>query len=126
MPFLDRRHLGEGLPPQLDLLLDSALEANNFHPLPPGTSFGLARNGAGLKVLDNQHQDVTEQFLHNRNGRIVARPDPHPRQVHHGCGGGSTGLPVLLDGPGARCRRPKLGYDAPVELGICKPTGEAP
>lgn len=63
---------GDALGQEPDMLLDSALEANNFRPLPPGASFGIARNGAGLKVLDNRHQDVTERFLRNHEGRIVA------------------------------------------------------
>ncbi len=71
-PQMAGHRFGGALGQEFDLLLNSALEANNFHPLPPGTNFGIARNGAGLKVLDNRHQDVTERFLHNREGRIVA------------------------------------------------------
>ena len=56
----------------LDLILDGTLQASNFRPLPAGTAFGTARNGACLRVLDNQRQDVTEQFLEIRDGRILA------------------------------------------------------
>ena len=56
----------------LDLILDGDLQASNFRPLPAGTAFGTARNGACLRVLDNQRQDVTEQFLEIRDGRMLA------------------------------------------------------
>ena len=55
-----------------DLLLDGGLQANNFRPVPPGTAFGLARNGAALQVLDNSHRDVTDRYLEVRDGRILA------------------------------------------------------
>lgn len=56
----------------LDLVLDGGLEASNFRPLPAGTSFGVARNGARLRVRDNNHRDVTDRFLEVRAGRILA------------------------------------------------------
>ena len=55
----------------LDLILDGDLQASNFHPLPAGTAFGLTRNGACLRVLDNKRQEVTEHFLEIRDGRIL-------------------------------------------------------
>ena len=61
--------LGEG---DLDLVLDAGMEASNFRALPAGTDFGVARNGFNLRVLDNQHQDVTDRFLTVRDGRILA------------------------------------------------------
>lgn len=56
----------------LDLVLDGGLEASNFRPLPAGTAFGVARNGARLRVRDNNSQDVTDRFLEVRAGRILA------------------------------------------------------
>lgn len=55
----------------LDLVLDGGLEASNFRPLPAGTPFGVARNGARLQVRDNNRQDVTDRFLEVRAGRIL-------------------------------------------------------
>ena len=48
------------------------MEASNFRALPTGAEFGVARNGFNLRVLDNQHQDVTARFLEVRDGRILA------------------------------------------------------
>ena len=56
----------------LDLVLDAGMEAGNFRALPTGAEFGVARNGFNLRVLDNQHQDVTARFLEVRDGRILA------------------------------------------------------
>ena len=56
----------------LDLVLDAGMEASNFRALPAGAEFGVARNGFNLRVLDNQHQDVTDRFLEVRDGRILA------------------------------------------------------
>ncbi len=61
--------IGDG---SLDLVLDASMEASNFHALPAGVEFGAARNGFNLRVLDNQHQDVTDRFLEVRDGRILA------------------------------------------------------
>ncbi len=55
----------------LDLVLHGDLQASNFQPLPAGTAFGVARNGACLRVLDNKRRDVTERFLEIRDGRIL-------------------------------------------------------
>lgn len=60
--------VGDG---DLDLILDAAIEASNFRALPMGAEFGVARNGFNLRVLDNEHQDVTDRFLEVRNGRIL-------------------------------------------------------
>lgn len=61
--------IGDG---SLDLVLDAGMEASNFRALPAGAEFGVARNGFNLRVLDNQHQDVTARFLEVRDGRILA------------------------------------------------------
>ncbi len=61
--------VGEG---DLDLVLDAGMEASNFRALPAGAEFGVARNGFSLRVLDNQHRDVTDRFLKVRDRRILA------------------------------------------------------
>lgn len=60
-----------------DLTLTGGMEAVNFHPLPAGTEFGVARRPLHevLTVVDPAHRDVTPQFLEIRDGHIsLKRP----------------------------------------------------
>lgn len=57
----------------LDVILDDTIEASNFARLPRGTAFGYASGTSGLRVLDNDHAEVTDRFFEVRDGRIVLK-----------------------------------------------------
>jgi len=57
------------------LVLTSGVEGVNFHALPTGTRFGRSSRPLAevLRVLDVQHQDVTDRYLVCRDGEIELR-----------------------------------------------------
>ncbi len=59
--------------PDLPLLLTGGVEAVNFHELPPGMVFGSTQLplSRALRVLDNRHRDVTEQYFAVRGSQLV-------------------------------------------------------
>ncbi len=62
---------------QDDLVLTAGMEAVNFHPVPAGTEFGFTRRPLKhtLRVLDPEHNDVTDQYLTEQHGDIsLLRP----------------------------------------------------
>ncbi|MFU8816640.1 MAG: succinylglutamate desuccinylase/aspartoacylase family protein [Pseudomonadales bacterium] len=64
---------GDGL--DTPLVLTSGVEGVNFHPLAAGTEFGAANSPVAqlLRVLDANHQDVTDSYFERRDGSIVLR-----------------------------------------------------
>ena len=58
-----------------DLLLTAGIEAINFHEIEAGFEIGFNRLPLhrSLQVLDTQHQDVTVQFLQQRDGIVTLR-----------------------------------------------------
>jgi hypothetical protein len=57
------------------LVLTGGVESVNFHELPAGTEFGAAAMPLHrlLRVLDVEHNDVTDRYFAVRDGRIVLR-----------------------------------------------------
>jgi hypothetical protein len=64
---------GDGL--DTALVLTSGVEGVNFHPLAAGTEFGTGEGPVAdlLRVQDDLHRDVTEQYFAVYNGRIVLK-----------------------------------------------------
>jgi succinylglutamate desuccinylase len=57
------------------LVLSDGMEAVNFKVLPPGTGFGSTEIplNSSIRVLGPTHQDVTDEFLQQDDGRIITR-----------------------------------------------------
>jgi succinylglutamate desuccinylase len=57
------------------LVLTGGVESVNFHLLPAGTEFGAATAPLPglLRVLDVEHNDVTERYFELRDGRILLK-----------------------------------------------------
>jgi len=62
------------------LILTGGMEAVNFHELPIGTEFGVARLqlNSVLRVLDVAHNDVTHNFFDVVDGRILLKRSVTP------------------------------------------------
>jgi hypothetical protein len=57
------------------LVLTSGVEAVNFHELPVGTTFASTTDSIAsvFRILDTEHNDVTEDFLMNDSGELRLR-----------------------------------------------------
>lgn len=57
------------------LVLTGGVESVNFHELPAGTEFGTASIPLlqSLRVLDVEHNDVTDRYFELREGRVLLR-----------------------------------------------------
>jgi succinylglutamate desuccinylase len=68
-------HLVQGHLSDYDLVLTAGMEAVNFHDVSRDTEFAYSQQPMHevLQVLDNNHKDVTSEFLQSDNGHITLK-----------------------------------------------------